>query len=243
MGEEEPTDESIETEVVAPPADELRDIERAAKECTYTQRVGAAFVSFITFYSKLHSGHDVKASSLDVEAREKRADEAVELSVEMQRCFLALIGTHRRRTYAHDFVYGMHQLYKLFAKPWNASTEGSEHAHQEMKKFFHHLVVHSSKAKHGSCYQILRLRIVKKELLDQFASQILPHTEYAAMRSGILLGVPAASASPCSGCDTVQAKKRSHVANLGVKVEKKYKEDTAMRDTAALIQEELVKKS
>ena len=55
---------------------------------------------------------------------------------------LALIGTHRRRTYAHDLVYGLHQLYTLFGKPWNAATEGNEHAHQDMKRYFRDMATH-----------------------------------------------------------------------------------------------------
>ena len=51
----------------------------------------------------------------------------------MQRAVLALIGSHRRRTYAHDLVYGSYQQYMLFGKPWSCATEGSEHAHQDMK--------------------------------------------------------------------------------------------------------------
>eukprot|EP00966_Prymnesium_polylepis_P108846 2519344-Prymnesium_polylepis.1 len=57
-----------------------------------------------------------------------------------------LIGEHRRRAYAHDLYYGMHQLYALYGKPWHGSTEGGEHAldaHQEVKKMFAHLSCHS----------------------------------------------------------------------------------------------------
>ena len=102
-----------------PLTDELREAARNASQLSYSQRVGAAFVSFIAFYSKLHAGHELKASELSPEMRKERAEEAVELSIEMQRAFLALIGTtHRRRTHAHDFVYGLHQLFMVWAKPW-----------------------------------------------------------------------------------------------------------------------------
>ena len=54
--------------------------------------------------------------------REALGDEAFGHALTMQRAILALIGSHRRRTYAHDLVYGIHQLYRLFGKPWHAAT-------------------------------------------------------------------------------------------------------------------------
>lgn len=115
----DPAAECEECEVLPPLPDELREAARNASQLSYSQRVDAAFVSFIAFYSKLHAGHELKASELSPEMRKERAEEAVELSIEMQRAFLALIGTtHRRRTHAHDFVYGLHQLFMVWAKPW-----------------------------------------------------------------------------------------------------------------------------
>jgi|TARA_B110000046_G_scaffold97300_2_gene105010 hypothetical protein len=198
--------------------DELRDAERAQTQLTYTQRVGAAFVSYITFYVYLHANHGVKASEVSPTARTTAAEEAVKLSLDMQRAMLALIGTHRRRTYAHDFVYGMHQVYSLFAKPWNASTEGSEHAHQDMKKYFHHLCCHNAKSEHGSCYQVLRLRTVKTQLLKDFASMLLPWSEYAAMRANMVCGDQNATTAERD------RKRKHHHATGAVKGEKKYKE-------------------
>jgi len=98
---------------------------------------------------------------------------------------IALIGTHRRRTYSHDLVYGMHVLYKLFGRPWNAATEGNEHAHQDMKRFFLHLTCHSSKGE-NDCLQTLRLLTVKQQTLRLWAHRVLPASEYAAMRANAL---------------------------------------------------------
>ena len=106
----------------------------------YVTRVGCAITSFIHLYSYMHEGHSTPASAMDAAARSARADTAVPYAVELQRAILALCGTHRRRAYAHDLVYGMHALYARFAKPWNAATEGNEHAHKDMKKYFHDLV-------------------------------------------------------------------------------------------------------
>mgnify|MGYP007078115714 CR=1 FL=1 len=158
----------------------------AATDLSYAQRVGAAFIAFIHFVDFLRSDHNVPASELDSTTRSKRGDEAVVLAISMQRAMLALMGTHRRRTYAHDLVYGIHQLYMLFGKLWNAATEGNEHAHQDMKKFFHDLTCHNPKAPKSSCFQVLRLTLVKRQLL-QTKSDLLPQSNYAAMRANRVL--------------------------------------------------------
>ena len=157
--------------------------------------MGAAFVGFIHFYEYMKADHGVLARDLDQEARESRGDHAVNLALEMQRAMLALIGTHRRRTYAHDLVYGTFQLYKLFGKPWNAATEGNEHAHQDMKKYFHHMACHNPKNKHGDCYHVLRMTVIAKQLF-QTKAHLLPHSGYAAMRANRIV---APSASPRRG--------------------------------------------
>ena len=131
-------------------------------------------MSFIHLYSYMHEGHAVAASSMDEAARSERADTAVELAVELQRAILALCGTHRRRAYAHDLVYGMHALYKLFAKPWNAATEGNEHAHQDMKNFFRHMVCHRG----HDALDVLKLLIVKSYVFESVAEERLAHSEY-----------------------------------------------------------------
>ena len=94
-----------------------------APQLTYGQRVGAAFVAFIQFYAYLKKDHATPAENLSESLRQERADTAIELSLTMQRAMLALIGTSRRRTYAHDLVYGLYQQYMLFGKPWNCATE------------------------------------------------------------------------------------------------------------------------
>ena len=75
-------------------------------QLTYAQRVGAAFVTFIEFYAYIKSEHDVRADQLNTTVRKERAAVAIKYALNMQRAMLALIGTGRRRTYAHDLVYG-----------------------------------------------------------------------------------------------------------------------------------------
>lgn len=239
-----PCCETVESEVSAPNLpDELRDAERARKKLTYSQRVGIAFVAFMALYSKLHAGHDRKASDVDEAKRDKLADEAVELAVEMQRTFLALMGTHKRRTYAHDFVYGLHPLYKAFAKPWNAATEGSEHAHQEMKKFFHHLACNNGKGK-SSCYQVLKLRLVLQQMKHDYARMLLPWSEYCASRCGKIFGFVGRLGTPREPAAdaTVMQRKRNH-QSLALELaigEKKYDPvDDKMADNLGNIRKSL----
>lgn len=163
----------------------------AASRLKYSQRVGAAWVAYIELYDYLKSGHGVPASELTPDIRMQRGDTAIELALNLQRAMLGLIGTHRRRTYAHDLVYGMHQLYMLFGKPWNAATEGNEHAHQDMKKFFHGMACHNPSMPHSDCYQVLRMTVVKAELLRSKA-HLLPASNYAAMRANRVLAETAA---------------------------------------------------
>jgi hypothetical protein len=155
--------------------------------------VGAAFVALLSYVDYIKSDQGVKACDLSPTQRSERGDRAVQLAVEMQRAMLALIGTHRRRTYAHDLVYGTHQLYMLFGKPWNAATEGNEHAHQDMKRFFHELACHNPRNPHSDCYAVLRLTVVKTHLL-QTKTLLLAQNKYAASRANHVMQADAATA-------------------------------------------------
>ena len=159
----------------------------AAPTLTYAQRAGIAWAAFLEFYDYLHDGHDIPAKYLTPAMREKRAEQAVVLAKQLQRATLALIGTHRRRTYAHDLVYGLHQLYRLFGKPWNASMEGNEHAHQDMKNFFKHMVAHAGKHSTADCLQVLKLTHVKTYLMQQTAHKYFSASKYNAMRLNTIM--------------------------------------------------------
>ena len=174
-------------------------------------------MAFIEFYMYLHSDQGIPSSELDKDMRAERGEMAAELAKEMQRAMLALIGSHRRRTYAHDLVYGIYQLYMLFGKPWNAATEGSEHAHQDMKQFFHGMVTHSPRSERCDVYQVLRLGVVKRQMLRDHAT-LLPHSKYAAMRANrVLAEESVAQEGKVCGKDS------------GPKGLKCYKEDEEMR--------------
>ena len=182
----------------------------------YAQRVGCAVTSFIQLYSYMHEGHDKPAREMDSKERGERADTAVTLAVELQRAIIALCGTHRRRAYAHDLVYGMHELYRLFAKPWNAATEGNEHAHKDMKTYFHDLVTHRG----CDCLATLKLFTVKTHVMRTVAPTRLHGGEYGAQRANALQKRP--------------ADKAPHGAKY---TEKKYKGEGKMLQTAARLKD------
>ena len=46
----------------------------------------------------------------------------------------------RGRTYAHHIHFSIHRIYALLGKMWNATTEGGEHLHQDIKLYFRNLV-------------------------------------------------------------------------------------------------------
>ena len=199
-------------------------------ELLYAQRVGAAFVAFIQFYAYLKKDHIIPAKDLDAQKREERAEAAIELALTMQRAMLALIGTSRRRTYAHDLVYGTYQQYMLFGKPWNCATEGNEHAHQDMKNFFKHLANHNPNAKHGDCYQVLRMMVIKTVFIRTKA-HLLPASNYASMRANHVLAQHA---------KRIGDKKRG--AGSGPKGLKMYgdKEQARLAQSAARVQADVV---
>ena len=202
-------------------AEPAADAPEAGPDLSYAQRVGAAFITFANLYSFMHADNGTHVKDID---RKARGDQAAQLAIDMQRAMLALIGSHRRRTYAHDLVYGITQLYDLFGRPWNAATEGNEHAHQDMKNYFHNLACHSSKKGKSDCYQVLRLMVIKQQLLEKY-SHLLPHSQYAAMRANRVLAQ--------------QAKTKEGAARTGPKGVKVYKDDTRMHDTAQAMAKEL----
>ena len=76
-------------------------------------------------------------------------------------------------------------LYEAVGKPYLAATEGNEHAHQEMKKFFHGLCAHSSRIK-SNVHAFLDLHIARKNI--NFAGQCeLPRTARTEMWTGMTM--------------------------------------------------------
>ena len=120
-------------------------------------------------------------------------------------------------------------MFMLFGKPWHAATEGNEHAHQDMKAYFHDMACHAGKGP-SDCYAVLRLTIVKRHML-QTRAQLLPNSHYAAMRANHVLQEEA---------EKKEGQKRG--AASGPKGEKMYKEDTRMQTTGRRIQAEVVDK-
>eukprot|EP00966_Prymnesium_polylepis_P175516 4061938-Prymnesium_polylepis.1 len=98
---------------------------------------------------------------------------------------LALIVSYRRRTYAHDLVYGIYDLYVTFGKPWAAATEGNEHLHQDMKQYFARTcaVTTATKGKDGDVLQVccrwtevLKLMHMRQHVLEKYGGKYLPNS-------------------------------------------------------------------
>ena len=92
----------------------------AAPQQTTRERVGAAFLAIMAFHDCIRSNHKRSAKEIDMPERLSLARKATRAALRMEKAMLALIGTHRRRTYARDIVYGTHMLYVLYARPWKA---------------------------------------------------------------------------------------------------------------------------
>ena len=115
-------------------------------------------------------------------------------------------------------------------RPWNCATEGNEHAHQDMKNFFKHLANHNPNSKHGDCYQVLRMMVIKTVFIRTKA-HLLPASNYASMRANHVLAQHA---------KRVGDKKRG--AGSGPKGVKMYgdKEQARLARSAARVQADVV---
>ena len=149
---------------------------------TYTQRVCAMVLTFMTHYGFTHMHNALDTDKLDPATRKRLAEQAAHLGVACTRAKVACIGTGKRSTYSHDIVYGPPMLYMVLGKPYLAATEGNEHAHQEVKKWFKKMTCHSDKS---TCdmLQYLNLSCIKHLLVEQ-DGDIMPHTKEMQRRLG-----------------------------------------------------------
>lgn len=74
----------------------------------------------------------------------------------------------------------------LLGKPYLGATEGNEHAHQEMKKFFRELCSHSSKSS-CDCLQFMNLHKLKRIAVEEMVNE-MPWTKYTEMLTGVAHG-------------------------------------------------------
>lgn len=159
---------------------------------TYLQRVSSMYYALACHWDFSHPHGVIDCKLLSAEDREARATLAAELGVELQRAMVLCMGTEKRRTYAHDLVYGPAKLYMLLGNPYLGATEGNEHAHQEMKKFFHQMCSHSSKSK-CDCLQFMNLHKLKRIAVEELSDDI-PWTIYSEMLTGKATGQKSARA-------------------------------------------------
>ena len=139
-------------------------------------------LTFMTHYGFTHMHNALDTDKLDPATRKRLAEQAAHLGVACTRAKVACIGTGKRSTYSHDIVYGPPMLYMVLGKPYLAATEGNEHAHQEVKKWFKKMTCHSDKS---TCdmLQYLNLSCIKHLLVEQ-DGDIMPHTKEMQRRLG-----------------------------------------------------------
>ncbi len=130
--------------------------------------------------------NDLKSSEIHTDLRAARAREAAALGLETETAILACIGTKRKRTYAHDMVYGLPKLYMLFGKPYLSATEGNESAHQQMKVMFKTMCSKSSK-KNPAVLQCMNLMSEHRLLVDEARSE-LPRQKRTQSMTGLETG-------------------------------------------------------
>ena len=152
---------------------------------TYLETVSYMMLALTELWTFLHQ-NELDSSKIGPEMRASRAAVAEKLALELEGAILSCVGTKRRRTYAHDMVYGLRKLYMLYGKPWMGSTEGNEHAHQEMKGMFRHMCGKSSKRR-GAILQLMDLGASKRILVNEVAGE-LPRQAYTATLTGLQVG-------------------------------------------------------
>jgi len=166
---------------VEAPAAAVGDDEDAPS--TYLERVSAMFWAICEHWNFTHQ-HELDTSAITDELRDLRAEEAYQLGIALERAMLECIGTKRRRTYGHDTVYGVPYLYLLLKKPYLGATEGNEHAHQDMKKYFKKGTCKSSKAKTRAVQQTVDLMMLKQVTAGRMAKEV-PLTTTTQMYLGL----------------------------------------------------------
>ena len=75
------------------------------------------------------------------------------------------------------------ELYDAVRKPYLAATEGNEHAHQEMKRFFHTLCAHNSK--HKSNVHDCLDKIIARRAINYAGTKEMPRGKRNEMFTGV----------------------------------------------------------
>ena len=150
--------------------------------CTYYERVCLCFLTLGELWSFVHQ-NELNSSDISMELRKQRAEEAARLAVEAERAYLLTFGTVDRRTYVHDAVYGLADIYMVLGKPYLASCKGNEHAHQRMKAAFHNLVSKSAKRR-GASLQVLDI-LTGFQLRVHTYDKKLPGTKWTSSSTGL----------------------------------------------------------
>lgn len=147
-----------------------RDAGDESAPITYKDRVCTMFYMLMEMWTFTHQ-HQHDTSKITPDMRKQRAVEAGKIGRATELAMLECIGTKRRRTYGHDTIYGIPHLFLLLGKPYLGATEGNEHAHQDMKKYFSRMASKSSK-KYPAVQQVMDMLIQKQYVCSQLAGDV-----------------------------------------------------------------------
>ena len=164
-------------------AGDARSTGDASSPVTYATRVSVMFHALLELWTFTHQ-HQLDTSLIVGDLRHKRAWVAGKLGRAVEEAMLECMGTKRRRTYGHDTVYGIPHLYMLLGKPYLGATEGNEHAHQDMKKYFKKMSSHSSR-RLPDVQQTQKLMLQKQQVCTAMACSI-KRTAKTQMYTGML---------------------------------------------------------
>ena len=144
----------------------------------YDAKVVIMFLSITRLYQFMHEVNDKRSSSFGPTERKKMSRQAATYAQEMATAVLNVCGTSTMQTYLHDAVYGMATLYLVLGKPYLGATEGNEHAHQTMKKYFKRMCSHSWKIA-GDALQLMNLFHLREWAIAEFGEFAKPSVETA----------------------------------------------------------------
>ena len=178
--EEEEEEEEGGGELFCPQVGQPHTAPEGAKYESYYSRVCKMFYTFCERWTFIHQ-NDLEL--IDVDLRKARGKEAKMLGLAVATATIDCVGTKRQLTYLHDIYYGVQKLYEVLGKPYLASTEGNEHAHQEGKMAFKRCISHSCKRRCDSL-QLMDFHHARRNVNSIGASE-LPRNSDTTRYTGI----------------------------------------------------------
>ena len=178
--EDDEEEQGFEAELFCPRVGQPTTAPEAAKYESYHSRVCKMFYTFCERWTFIHQ-KDLEL--IDVDLRKARGKEAKMLGLAVATATIDCVGTKRQLTYLHDIYYGVEKLYEVLGKPYLASTEGNEHAHQEAKMAFKRCISHSCKRRPDSL-QLMDFHHSRRNVNELGAAE-LPRNKATTRYTGV----------------------------------------------------------